>query len=109
MKRFHVHMSVDDLDQSIRFYSTLFASQPTVVKSDYARDETFRRRFTREARIAETVKHLDGQYTAFGQTADAASLAVVQAIGQVPTGSQDRPKTPVTIKTARVIETPRAK
>jgi serine/threonine-protein kinase len=28
-----------------------------VVKEDYARDETFRRRFTREARIASTVEH----------------------------------------------------
>jgi serine/threonine-protein kinase len=28
-----------------------------VVKPDYARDETFRRRFQREARIAQTVKH----------------------------------------------------
>jgi serine/threonine protein kinase len=28
-----------------------------VVKDDYARDETFRRRFSREARIAQTVKH----------------------------------------------------
>jgi catechol 2,3-dioxygenase-like lactoylglutathione lyase family enzyme len=37
MKRFHVHMSVADLDQSIRFYSTLFASPPTVVKPDYAK------------------------------------------------------------------------
>jgi catechol 2,3-dioxygenase-like lactoylglutathione lyase family enzyme len=37
MKRLHVHMSVDDLDQSIRFYSTLFASAPTVVKPDYAK------------------------------------------------------------------------
>jgi len=37
MKRFHVHMSVADLDQSIRFYSTLFASAPTVVKPDYAK------------------------------------------------------------------------
>jgi predicted enzyme related to lactoylglutathione lyase len=30
-------MSVGDLDQSIRFYSTLFASEPTVVKPDYAK------------------------------------------------------------------------
>jgi predicted enzyme related to lactoylglutathione lyase len=30
-------MSVDDLDRSIRFYSTLFASAPTVVKADYAK------------------------------------------------------------------------
>ena len=37
MKRLHVHMSVGDLDQSIRFYSTLFAAAPTVVKSDYAK------------------------------------------------------------------------
>ena len=28
-----------------------------LVKADYARDETFRRRFTREARIAQSVKH----------------------------------------------------
>src|SRR5471030_1569658 len=28
-----------------------------LVKADYARDETFRRRFNREARIAQTVKH----------------------------------------------------
>ncbi len=37
MKRLHVHMSVDNLAQSIRFYSTLFASAPTVVKPDYAK------------------------------------------------------------------------
>lgn len=37
MKRLHVHMSVDNLDQSIRFYSTLFASAPSVVKTDYAK------------------------------------------------------------------------
>jgi catechol 2,3-dioxygenase-like lactoylglutathione lyase family enzyme len=37
MKRMHVHMSVADLDQSIRFYSTLFATGPTVKKSDYAK------------------------------------------------------------------------
>jgi hypothetical protein len=37
MKRFHVHVSVDDLAQSIRFYSHLFAAEPTVVKDDYAK------------------------------------------------------------------------
>ena len=37
MKRFHVHVSVDDLGQSIRFYSTLFAAEPSVVKPDYAK------------------------------------------------------------------------
>ena len=37
MKRLHVHISVDDLAQSIRFYSTLFATKPTVTKPDYAK------------------------------------------------------------------------
>lgn len=37
MKRLHVHMSVEDLARSIRFYSTLFAAEPTVTKPDYAK------------------------------------------------------------------------
>jgi catechol 2,3-dioxygenase-like lactoylglutathione lyase family enzyme len=37
MKRLHVHVSVDDLAQSIRFYSTLFAAEPAVTKPDYAK------------------------------------------------------------------------
>src|SRR5579863_28393 len=37
MKRFHVHVSVDDLAQSVRFYSTLFATEPSVLKDDYAK------------------------------------------------------------------------
>ena len=37
MKRFHVHVAVRDLQQSIRFYSTLFAAEPTVKKDDYAK------------------------------------------------------------------------
>ena len=37
MKRLHVHMSVDDLAQSTRFYSTLFAAEPTVVKDGYVK------------------------------------------------------------------------
>ena len=37
MKRLHVHVAVNDLDQSIGFYSALFAAQPSVVKSDYAK------------------------------------------------------------------------
>ena len=30
MKRLHVHFTVKDLDASIRFYSQLFASEPSV-------------------------------------------------------------------------------
>jgi catechol 2,3-dioxygenase-like lactoylglutathione lyase family enzyme len=37
MKRFHVHVGVDDLAASIRFYNTLFGSQPAVVRDDYAK------------------------------------------------------------------------
>ena len=37
MKRLHVHVGVEDLDQSISFYSILFGAQPTVTKSDYAK------------------------------------------------------------------------
>ena len=37
MKRLHVHVGVRDLQQSIRFYSALFAAQPAVLKDDYAK------------------------------------------------------------------------
>ena len=37
MKRFHVHVAVHDLKQSIRFYSALFGTQPSVEKPDYAK------------------------------------------------------------------------
>ena len=37
MKRLHVHVSVKDLDTSIRFYSRLFAADPAVRKDDYAK------------------------------------------------------------------------
>ena len=37
MKRFHVHVAVENLDQSVKFYSTLFAAQPAVIKPDYAK------------------------------------------------------------------------
>lgn len=37
MKRFHLHVSVDDLDASIKFYSAIFGTTPTVLKPDYAK------------------------------------------------------------------------
>jgi catechol 2,3-dioxygenase-like lactoylglutathione lyase family enzyme len=37
MKRFHVHLAVDDLAANIRFYSTVFGVPPTVEKTDYAK------------------------------------------------------------------------
>ena len=37
MKRFHVHISVEDLEANVRFYSTVFGMPPTVLKTDYAK------------------------------------------------------------------------
>jgi catechol 2,3-dioxygenase-like lactoylglutathione lyase family enzyme len=37
MKRLHVHVAVNDIPQSIGFYSALFAAEPAVVKPDYAK------------------------------------------------------------------------
>ncbi len=37
MKRLHVNLNVDDLEQSIAFYTTLFKTEPTVRKDDYAK------------------------------------------------------------------------
>lgn len=37
MKRFHVHVSVKDLSESIRFYSKLFGATPSVTERDYAK------------------------------------------------------------------------
>lgn len=55
----------------------------------------------------EKVPHLDRQYTAFGRTADQASLDVVKAIGNVRTGAQDRPVEPVVIKKVTVAKKPK--
>lgn len=37
MKRFHIHIGVDNLDEAIRFYSGLFGVEPVKIKSDYAK------------------------------------------------------------------------
>jgi catechol 2,3-dioxygenase-like lactoylglutathione lyase family enzyme len=37
MKRLHVHVHVADLARSLRYYTTLFGADPTVVKPDYAK------------------------------------------------------------------------
>ncbi len=55
----------------------------------------------------EKVSHLDGQYTAFGLTADADSLAVVKAIGAVKTGGGDRPVEEVRMNTVTVEAAPK--
>lgn len=37
MKNFHIHVGVKNLEESIRFYSTLFGQQPVKQKEDYAK------------------------------------------------------------------------
>ena len=37
MKRLHLHVSVDDLAASVRFYETLFDAAPAVLHDDYAK------------------------------------------------------------------------
>ena len=37
MKRFHVHLHVDDISKSIEFYSKLFDAEPTRLEPDYAK------------------------------------------------------------------------
>ena len=64
MKRFHVHVVVPQLDESVRFYSSMFGVQPTVLKDDYAKWmlEDPRINFAISARGGETgVNHLGFQ------------------------------------------------
>jgi catechol 2,3-dioxygenase-like lactoylglutathione lyase family enzyme len=37
MKRLHVHVSVENIEHSIGFYTALFAARPSVIKGDYAK------------------------------------------------------------------------
>ena len=79
MKRFHVHVNVEDLDKSIGFYSKLFAAPPARVESDYAKwmlDDP-RINFAISTRGAKPgIDHLGFQ------TDDAEELAVMKARAQ---------------------------
>lgn len=37
MKRVHIHISVENLEKSVGFYSDLFGAEPTKLKTDYAK------------------------------------------------------------------------
>jgi catechol 2,3-dioxygenase-like lactoylglutathione lyase family enzyme len=37
MKRMHIHIGVENLDESIRFYTALFGAEPVKTKPDYAK------------------------------------------------------------------------
>jgi catechol 2,3-dioxygenase-like lactoylglutathione lyase family enzyme len=90
MKRFHVHVAVNDLDKSIRFYSTVFGAEPAVVKSDYAKwmIEDPRINFAISARGAEAgVNHLglqvdsDEEFRAMREQLAAADSTIVEETG----------------------------
>ncbi len=60
MKRFHLHMGVEDLEESIRFYTALFGAPPVKTKSDYAKWmlEDPRINFAISTRAKKGVDHL---------------------------------------------------
>ncbi|MBW8780113.1 MAG: glyoxalase/bleomycin resistance/dioxygenase family protein [Burkholderiales bacterium] len=79
MKRFHVHVHVDDLARSVAFYSKLFAAEPARLEPDYAKWmlEDPRINFAISTRgNASGVDHLGFQ------TDDAAELAELKARAQ---------------------------
>lgn len=90
MKRMHVHISVDDLEASTRFYRQLFGAAPTVEKPDYAKWmlEDPHVNFAISQRGATTgLDHLGIQVESDGELAeiearlDAAGLAVLSQPG----------------------------
>src|SRR4026208_200500 len=89
MKRFHVHVAVDDLEANIRFYSTVFGSEPTVRKVDYAKwmIEVPRVNFAISARGAKAgVDHLG-----FQVDSDAELSALRKQIGEAEIAALDQP------------------
>lgn len=74
MKRFHVHVGVTDLDQSIAFYSSLFGASPSVTKPDYAKwmldDPRVNFAISSEHHAAKGIEHLGIQADSDGELAE---------------------------------------
>ena len=72
--RFHVHVGVADLDQSIAFYSGLFGAQPSVTKADYAKwmldDPKVNFAISQKDGAAKGVEHLGVQVDNEGELAE---------------------------------------
>lgn len=62
MKRFHVHVGVENLESSIAFYSSLFGTGPSVAKPDYAKwmldDPRINFAISQKCGAAKGVEHL---------------------------------------------------
>ena len=72
MKRMHLHIGVEDLDESIRFYTALFGAAPIKTKSDYAKwllDDP-RVNFAISTRAKKGVDHLGIQVDADTELAE---------------------------------------
>ena len=86
MKRFHIHLGVEALDESIRFYSALFGAEPVKRKPDYAQwllDDP-RVNFAISTRVKKNgMDHLgiqveeEGELTQLRERLKAADMAVV--------------------------------
>src|ERR1700754_4655926 len=85
MKSMHVHVAVDDLQRSIGFYSALFASAPSVTKSDYAKwmldDPRVNFAISTRAGRADGVDHLGIQVETDGELRELAGR--LKAAGEV--------------------------
>jgi len=87
MKRFHIHLGVEALDESIRFYSALFGAEPVKRKPDYAQwllDDP-RVNFAISTRVKKNgMDHLgiqveeEGELTQLRERLKAADMAVVE-------------------------------
>ena len=84
MKRFHVHVGVSDLDQSIAFYSSLFGAEPSVTKADYAKwmldDPRVNFAISSEHHAAKGIEHLGIQAESGGELTEV--YARLQAAGR---------------------------
>jgi len=77
VKRLHIHIAVDSLDKSIGFYSTLFGTRPSVIKSDYAKwmleDPKVNLAISRRDSRSAGVDHLGVQVDTDGELRELAS------------------------------------
>jgi catechol 2,3-dioxygenase-like lactoylglutathione lyase family enzyme len=78
MKRLHVHVGVEDLGRSIGFYSTLFGTEPNVVKPDYAKwmldDPRVNFAISAGRHAAKGIEHLGIQVESADELADVYGL-----------------------------------
>jgi len=65
MKRFHVHIGVENLERSIAFYTGLFGAEPSVAKADYAKwmleDPRINFAISQKCGAAKGIEHLGVQ------------------------------------------------